>query len=514
MQVEFKPTGTLINNCVHNYTNGSNVDRIIYQGYSKSFDKTLSDMVTKASTMKEDVRNLGGGIISNQLRVDSNLSTDSKEIVGAINEVNDKVKFVSTFKDVEGLREQLYYLTVDDDEFTDQNGNPKHYRRGLYIYNENTVDPSLNDFKLVSGASGGVPVGTVVAYSGKATAAPEGFLWCNGAKYNKLIYPELYQAIGETYTPAAEKGGTTFRVPDLTDKIPWQSGSLSGSKAVGSEIAAGIPNITGSFSVRPINNILNPATGVFTRAFIFEHNNNGITTGGGQFLGDLGEMIYTLDARRQNSTYGNSNTVQPPAIAMRFMIRYTADEEKAKEVFDFSEEVKRQLAQSLMTEEIKKTICEKSYPVGSVYQNYSDARDPKDILGCGEWRDLGVWNSYAFHLGVRHSNLKNVMGIDTYTFPISGSTPLTFSSSCLPNITGGVKNIELREASLFVDTVLSGAFYKSDCCYRYARAEVYGEQLYYSTMNFDASRSNSIYKSSCKRVMPDTIWVYTWVRKS
>ena len=99
-----KPTGNLLKNCVQNYTNGSNVDRIIYQGYSKSFDnivvyKTLSDMVTKASTTQEDVRNLGGGIISNQLRVDSNLSTDSKEIVGAINELKARLDAIQSTND-------------------------------------------------------------------------------------------------------------------------------------------------------------------------------------------------------------------------------------------------------------------------------------------------------------------------------------------------------------------------------------------------------------------------------
>ena len=436
-----KPTGNLLKNCVQNYANDSTTNRTIYQGYSKSFDniviyKTLTELITRASTIQEDTRNLGGGIISNQLRVDSNLATESKEIVGAINEVNDKVKFVSTFKNVEGLREQLYYLTADEDNFTDKNGQKKHYRRGLYIYNENAANPSLSDFKLVSGASGGVPVGSVVAYSGTATTAPEGFLWCNGAKYNKLTYPELYQAIGETYTPASEKGGSTFRVPDLTDKIPWQSGSLSGSKAVGSEIAAGVPNITGTFHARPINSTMGSATGMFTQTFRNEINNS-FSLGGGNFVGSIGEMKYTLNARSQNSIYGNSSTVQPPAISMKFMIRYTTDEDKAKEVFDFSEEVRKQLAQSIMAEEIQKAICEKSYPVGSVYIS-TKTGNPGSLLGCGTWTAVpylaylqnGKTDGSVFAL--------NSWNDSQWQHNMLGKT----TAACVPNLKGQVLRIQ------------------------------------------------------------------------
>ena len=86
------PTNNTKYNCQAKTTNGSFEELSIYQGFSKSFDnvvkyKTLSEMITRASTQQEDTRNLSKGTIANQLQIDSRLTTNSKEIVGAINEL-------------------------------------------------------------------------------------------------------------------------------------------------------------------------------------------------------------------------------------------------------------------------------------------------------------------------------------------------------------------------------------------------------------------------------------------
>ena len=506
------PTDNTKYNCQANYVNGQFDSLQIYQGYSKSFDnlvryKTISEMMQMVTNVKEDARTLGQSTTQYQLKIDQNLITNSKEVVGAINEVEEKVKFVSTFNGVQGIRAQLYYLYTEEDNIT-VNGQPKHYKRGLYIYNENATDPSLSDFKLVSGSGGGVPVGSIVAYSGTDENPQSGFLWCDGAKYNKLIYPELYQAIGETYTPAAEKGGTTFRVPDLTDKIPWQSGSLSGAKAVGDEIPAGVPNITGTYqgSSWETQYIGSGAGSYAANSALYYTAGKGSrpTHGSSDRPGGI-----SFDASRSNPIYGSSTIVQPPAISMRFMIRYTTDEETAKEVFDFSEEVRRQLAKSIMAEEIQKAICEKSYPVGSVYQNYNDDRDPNAILGCGEWANLGDWKTFAFHLGVRHDDLNTVIGINTTDSAGGPEVVMPFSSSCLPNIKGSMDSAFQGYPKWYgYSGAIQGKDWRGDNSWEDNTGG-------YSGFSFDASRYNpNIYKDACKRVMPDTLWVYTWVRKS
>jgi hypothetical protein len=48
-----------------------------------------------------------------------------------------------------------------------------------------------------------VPVGAIVEYAG--TAAPSGWLLCNGASYERIKYPTLAALIGGS--------GTTFTVP-------------------------------------------------------------------------------------------------------------------------------------------------------------------------------------------------------------------------------------------------------------------------------------------------------------
>ncbi len=62
--------------------------------------------------------------------------------------------------------------------------------------------------------SGGVPVGTVIAYAGEveAGAIPDGWLLCNGAAVERTRYPQLFRAIGTLHGEG--DGATTFHLPD------------------------------------------------------------------------------------------------------------------------------------------------------------------------------------------------------------------------------------------------------------------------------------------------------------
>ena len=57
-----------------------------------------------------------------------------------------------------------------------------------------------------------VPVGTTLPYAGK-TAAPTGFLFCNGQAVSRTTYASLFAVIGTDY--GAGDGSTTFNVPNL-----------------------------------------------------------------------------------------------------------------------------------------------------------------------------------------------------------------------------------------------------------------------------------------------------------
>ncbi|WP_289740919.1 tail fiber protein [Muribaculum intestinale] len=91
------------------------------------------------------------------------------------------------------------------------------------------------------------PLGVVQMWAG--ATVPEGYLLCNGQELRAADYPELYQALGNTFNTAASASGTRyttpsgyFRLPDLrgrfvvgrhdSDSDYSRSGAAGGIKAV------------------------------------------------------------------------------------------------------------------------------------------------------------------------------------------------------------------------------------------------------------------------------------------
>lgn len=58
-------------------------------------------------------------------------------------------------------------------------------------------------------------VGSVYMFAG--SAAPEGFLVCDGSAISRSTYSELFEVIGTTY--GSGNGSSTFNVPDLSGKV-------------------------------------------------------------------------------------------------------------------------------------------------------------------------------------------------------------------------------------------------------------------------------------------------------
>ena len=148
-----------------------------------------------------------------------------------------------------------------------------------------------------------IPVGTVLWSANPAV--PSGYLPCNGAAVGRATYPELFAAIGTTY--GSGDGSTTFNLPNLIGKVPW------GSTSVGTVLDAGLPNITGKINTN--QNALDPY-GVFKWSTAtgpnFTHNPQSFT----------GPVDILFDASRSSNIYGNSSTVQPPALCLLPCIRY------------------------------------------------------------------------------------------------------------------------------------------------------------------------------------------------
>jgi len=77
-------------------------------------------------------------------------------------------------------------------------------------------------------SNAGIPTGTVSAFAG--SAAPTGYLLCDGSLVNRTTYSALFAVIDETY--GSGDGSTTFNLPDLRGRVVAGLGeSLLGATA-------------------------------------------------------------------------------------------------------------------------------------------------------------------------------------------------------------------------------------------------------------------------------------------
>ena len=174
------------------------------------------------------------------------------------------------------------------------------------------TDEEGNNGKTLLGTSsgtltwGGKPIGATTGQINwfAFNTAPDGYLVCNGASVSRETYADLFAVIGTTF--GSGDGSTTFSLPNLIDKF------AQGSTTVGTYKSAGLPNITGS--VTEGGNQWWSAIGAFNlnaSGSAVTHANN-----------TRSKVGFNFDASRSNSIYGNSSTVQPPALTLLPCIKY------------------------------------------------------------------------------------------------------------------------------------------------------------------------------------------------
>lgn len=77
----------------------------------------------------------------------------------------------------------------------------------------------------------GVPTGTLIDFAG--TAAPTGYIGCDGSAVSRATYSALFAAIGTTW--GAGDGSTTFNLPDFRRRVAVGSGG-SGTGTLGNAV--------------------------------------------------------------------------------------------------------------------------------------------------------------------------------------------------------------------------------------------------------------------------------------
>ena len=155
------------------------------------------------------------------------------------------------------------------------------------------------------------PVGTIM--SGLYSSAPTGFLLCNGQEVSIASFPELYAVIGTLEGCQSENEGM-FKVPDLRGRF------LEGANGnLGNRIKAGLPEISGMFTFtgNDYSGAWGHGNGAFTKKmsgtkYFFSYKAST----------DYSVSGYDFNASKSNPIYGNSDTVQPPAVCVNYIIKY------------------------------------------------------------------------------------------------------------------------------------------------------------------------------------------------
>lgn len=154
-------------------------------------------------------------------------------------------------------------------------------------------------------SSDGVPLGAILPLAHNSTI-PAGYLLCDGSAVSRTMYPDLYDAIGTTY--GAGDGSTTFNLPDYNAAKRFAQGST----VAGVVKQAGLPNITGSIAQVRLD-----STAAESGA-IYQTNKTTVSYRG---TNNAGTSDLNFDASRSSAIYGNSDTVQPPSLTCRYIIK-------------------------------------------------------------------------------------------------------------------------------------------------------------------------------------------------
>lgn len=162
------------------------------------------------------------------------------------------------------------------------------------------------------GVIGAIP-GAYIEYTGDTP--PAGTVDAGGGEVNRKTYARLFRIFGTKY--GAGNGSTTFNLPNMNN------GSFAeGSNTAGTVKSAGLPNITGTMSLwgasgARLNSWAGADSAVYGGEAVSENDVARASSKAGEaFVG------VAIDASRSNAIYGNSTTVQPKAVTVKFCIKY------------------------------------------------------------------------------------------------------------------------------------------------------------------------------------------------
>lgn len=171
-----------------------------------------------------------------------------------------------------------------------------------------------------------IPYGTIIQSA--AVSVPDGWLNCNGAVVLRTTYPNLFDAIGYTYSTSFSGSDLSFNVPDLQGRVAVGAGAGVGltSRNLGSK--GGEENHTLTVSEMPSHNhgVTDPG-----HSHTWNNGTEGDDSGNGgsysEFTtipGSLSGVIAsaTTGISINNNGSGQSHNNMQPYVVLRYFIKY------------------------------------------------------------------------------------------------------------------------------------------------------------------------------------------------
>ena len=342
-----------------------------------------------------------------------------------------------------------------------------------------------------------VPLGCVVPFSGNDDI-PQSYMLCNGQAISRTKYNDLFNLIGTIYGEG--DGSTTFNLPDLTDRF------IEGSETAGADKEAGLPNITGSTG--NAGNIGNYHTAIQSSGAITLTdwgNNSGVTDGSNQH-----GIIIGFDASLSNAIYGNSDTVQPKSLTMRYIIKVVKTPEI--NIIQSNSTIGIGAIQQFLQNSIPNGWLSLEAGQEVSREVYADlwtwVQENAPLISESEWQEKATnQKAVAYYSTGDESTTFRLPRLIGFAEGKTINNVGEMTSAGLPNITGEFLAADNSGFSNAVNNS-TGAFYGKTEETRFASVTNGGA----SSIGFDASRSNSIYGNSTT-VQPES-FALVWCVKA
>src|SRR5215831_373279 len=157
------------------------------------------------------------------------------------------------------------------------------------------IDPAK-----ISGGIGGVPTGCVLEFAG--SAAPSGFLLCDGSAVSRSIYATLFGIISTTY--GVGDGSSTFNVPDVRGRVIVGVGTVAAVNAIGKNENQAVGSRQMVHSHSSSHNLTLPNHGHNVSDPTHAHGNSFTLA---NYSGGTGNGVFHAQGTSQNAGYSITN---------------------------------------------------------------------------------------------------------------------------------------------------------------------------------------------------------------